>query len=251
MKIALLGDIHANLPALQCVLRHARLCGAEAIYNTGDSTGYGAFPDEVIRTLRRNKVTSILGNYDLKIIRHGAKKGVRRPDGTFNPDGAMGWSYRALSKNNRLYLKSLEKIIRISLQGKTILLVHGSPESNTEYLDPRTKQRQLAEIAQSAGADIIISGHAHRPMAKKCARTWFVNTGSVGRPDDGDPRACYAMLVLAGSIKVKHYRIQYDVRRAVAAIQVNQLPEEFAEMIRTGRSLEYVMNKENDSIRRA
>jgi len=252
MKVALLGDIHANLPALQCVLHHAKLCGAEAIYNTGDSIGYGAFPDEVVTILRRNKVVSILGNYDLKIIRHGAVKGVRRPDGTFNPDSAMGWSYRALSENNRSYLKSLPKIIRVSLQGKTILLVHGSPESNTEHLDPQTNQRRLAEIAESAGADIIIAGHAHWPMAKKCARTWFVNTGSVGRPGDGDPRACYAMLVLAGSIKVEHYRIQYNVQRAVAAIQANQLPAEFAAMIQTGRSLEHVMNmNKNESIPRA
>jgi putative phosphoesterase len=244
MKIVLFGDIHANLPALQAVLSHAGQHDADAIWNAGDLIGYGAFPNDVISLLRGRKVISIIGNYDLKILkRDGAKCARGRKSGVLDQDGAMAWTYAALSEDNLSYLKLLPEQLQLTADGKKILLVHGSPESNTEYLDPRTSQNRLAEIAEISGADIIISGHAHRPMAKKCGKVWFINTGSVGRPDDGDPRACYAVLLLAGSIKVKHYRIRYDVCRAVAAIHACHLPAEFAEMVSAGRSLKHVMSR--------
>ncbi len=64
MKIALLGDVHANLPALESVLDHARSQGADAIWNTGDFLGYGAFPNQVVEQLQRAEAISILGNYE-------------------------------------------------------------------------------------------------------------------------------------------------------------------------------------------
>jgi diadenosine tetraphosphatase ApaH/serine/threonine PP2A family protein phosphatase len=68
---------------------------------------------------------------------------------------------------------------------------------------------------------------------------WFINTGSVGRPDDGDPRATYAVMqMLPDMIDVEHFRVQYDVEKAVAAIRKNKLPEEFAQMLIHGISLD-------------
>ncbi len=69
MKIALLGDVHANLPALESVLAHARLQNVSAIWNTGDFLGYGAYPNEVVEALQQAGAISILGNYDLKVLR--------------------------------------------------------------------------------------------------------------------------------------------------------------------------------------
>jgi diadenosine tetraphosphatase ApaH/serine/threonine PP2A family protein phosphatase len=73
---------------------------------------------------------------------------------------------------------------------------------------------------------------------------WFINTGSVGRPDDGDPRACYAILSIGRDLfQVEHYRVAYDIARAVQAIQINGLPEEFAQMHIQGRDLESVIEQ--------
>ena len=244
MKIALLGDIHANLPALEATLCHAGQNGIDAVWNAGDLIGYGAFPNEVINLLRREKVTSIIGNYDVKILEldGGEKNGASRKSGILDQTGAMRWAYSSLSKENLSYLKSLPEKIRMIADDRRVLLIHGSPDSRTEYLDSRTPWRRLTEIAKTAGADIIISGHSHQPMAKKCGYVRFINTGSVGRPDDGDPRACYAILETTGSIKVRHYRVRYDVDRAAAAIRRNRLPEEYAKMITMGHGLEYVTN---------
>ena len=74
MKVALLGDIHANLPALEAVLNHAYGQGIDAIWNTGDWVGYNAFPNQVVTQLRESGAISIVGNYDLKVLRFKKKK---------------------------------------------------------------------------------------------------------------------------------------------------------------------------------
>ena len=77
MKVALIADIHANLPALQAVLAHARKRKVKAIWNAGDFVGYGPFPDEVVRRVRAEKALSIAGNYDLKVLRPTARRARR------------------------------------------------------------------------------------------------------------------------------------------------------------------------------
>ena len=74
MKVALIGDVHANLPALEAVLADAHQHGVEAIWNVGDLVGYGAFPDEVVQILRQEEVLSIVGNYDIKVLKVKKKK---------------------------------------------------------------------------------------------------------------------------------------------------------------------------------
>lgn len=237
MKIALLGDIHANLPALEAVLEHAHAKEVEGIWNVGDWVGYGAFPNEVIALLRQEGALSIIGNYDLRVfeVRKKAARKVKRSEKKL----AFRWTYEQLTKENRRYLRALSREARLEMAGKRILLTHGSPASNKEHLGPETPDERLRELAAMARADVVICGHSHRAFARKVKGVWFINTGSVGRPDDGDPRACYAILWLAPRyFRVRHYRVEYDVERAVAAIRQHELPEDFAQMILQGRSLD-------------
>ena len=74
MKIALFGDVHANLPALEAVLVHARQMKVKAIWNVGDFVGYGAYPDEVVSMLREIGAISIIGNYDGKVLKVKIKR---------------------------------------------------------------------------------------------------------------------------------------------------------------------------------
>ena len=73
MRIALLGDVHANLPALDAVLADAKKRGVDQIWNIGDFVGYGAYPDEVVKRLRNEGAISIIGNYDLKVLKFPKK----------------------------------------------------------------------------------------------------------------------------------------------------------------------------------
>ncbi len=239
MKVALIGDVHANLPALEKVLADAQRQKVEAIWNIGDFVGYNAFPDEVMRKLRKAKAVSVVGNYDLKVL-DAYEKG---PTLSRNPEKryAFQWAYDHLGKSSRRYLAKLPREVRLEVGHWRILLTHGSPESIDEHLTPQTPQQRLEQLAAAAGADVVIVGHSHIPMVRKAGGVWFINTGSVGRPDDGNPRAGYAIMnITARKIEVRHFRLAYDVKRAAAAIRDAGMPEDFAQMILRGVGLNKV-----------
>jgi len=244
VKIALLGDVHANLPALDSVLAHASSQNVSAIWNTGDFLGYGAFPNEVVESLRQAGAISILGNYDLKVLGFKEKDKKWRKNKRAEKYLAFQWAYQNLSRENRRYLKSLPEQRQLELAGKSVLLTHASPESNEEPLGPATPQERLIELAHLAGTDVVICGHSHQPFSRTVANTLFINPGSVGRPDDGDPRACYAILEAAQvELHVGHYRLEYDLYRAVTGIRENGLPEAFAQMILKGHDLDTILQE--------
>ena len=245
MKVALIGDVHANLPALDAVLADAEQRGVEAYWNVGDFVGYGAFPDEVVRRLQEVGALSILGNYDRKALKMKGKKPKKAKAKLAEKWVAFHWAYDNLSKPSRKYLRSLPEEIRLDAAGKSVLLCHGSPVSDKEHLTPDTPDERLRELAETAGADVVVCGHSHQPFRRKVAGVWFINTGSIGRPDDGDPRATYAILQMGpGLFQVRHYRVAYDVESAVAAIRERRLPEAFAQMILYGRSLYDILDPE-------
>ncbi len=244
MKAALIGDVHANLPALEAVLDHARTQGAEAVWNIGDWVGYGAFPEEVVRRLRREATASIVGNYDRKVLEFPERaeqwQRTKRPEKYV----AFRWAYENLSPDSRDYLGSLPHEQRLEVAGHDILLVHGSPAAIDESLYRDTNEARLRELAALARADIVVLGHTHQPFVRRVSGCRFINTGSVGRQDDGDPRASYALLELRpDAVDARHFRVDYDVERAVAAVRRHELPDAFAEMLRRGRKLTWVLKR--------
>jgi putative phosphoesterase len=247
-KIALLGDVHANLPALEAVLSHAKNLGAEEIWNIGDFLGYGAFPNQVVKRMRKKKFTSIIGNYDLKVLDFPKKDENWRQNKHPLKYLAFKWAHDNLSRKSRQFLISLPEEREIEVGSFRFLLVHGSPVSNEELLEPATPERRLLEIQQIAketyGVEFaaIICGHSHQAFTRQVEKTLFVNTGSVGRPDDGNPRAAYAILqVSENGLQVSHYRLDYDLKKAVDAVRNKGLPEAFAQMLIQGRDLETVL----------
>ncbi len=241
MKVALMGDIHANLPALEAVLAHAKAHKVNEIWNIGDFVGYGAFPDEVVTVLRDVKAVSIQGNYDRKVLKVKKKRKKWQQEKTPEKWLAFEWAYTHLSKANRHYLRDLPEQLRLEREGHSILLVHGSPASQDEHLTLETPVERLAELAAIAQVEIVVCGHSHQPFTRSASGVWFINTGSVGRPDDGDPRAAYAILDLKpGKCAAIHYRVKYDVEREAQAICAVGLPEDFALMARKGRSLDAI-----------
>lgn len=243
VRIALISDVHGNLPALEAVLEDAREKGVTAVLNAGDSVGYGAFPDEVVTLLRSSGVLSVIGNYDQSVLVKKWKSGRPR---SRDKHIAMRYAYRNLSGKNRRYLKNLPTKIRLRVRNRTLLVTHGSPDSITEYLVPETPQSRFSEIAASAGADIVVTGHAHLPSVHETDGVWFVNCGSVGRTEDGDPRACYALLTLE-PFSIVHIRIPYDIERAVVALRNRHLPDSFVRIVSEGRSLDLVSHPGGDA----
>jgi len=224
MRVALISDVHANLPALQAVLRHALQHRVQAFWGAGDWVGLGAFPNEVLDCLRLGNVAAVYGNYDLKVRQVPgikAKWRSEKPPSKWRPHL---WAHEQLSDENRTYLRSLPEEIRLLIEGRRILLRHQlAAEAESSAAD--APREGLHPEAEAADADIVIVGHTHVPVARKIRSVWFINPGSVGRPDDGDPRASYAILSIGRSrVQVRHYRVEYDVQAASEALRQRQVP---------------------------
>src|SRR5713226_2873008 len=245
MKVALIGDAHGNLHALEAVLRGIRRRRVDAIWNLGDAVGYGAFPEEVVVRLRQEGALSIAGNFDLRVL----DADPRDPEaGRTSVDKwiAPVWAHENLSPSSLRYLASLPRERRLFAEGRKVLLIHGSPASNTERLEPTTSPDRLAELAAMARAELVLLGHSHMPFVRQAEGVTFVNPGGVGRSDDGDPRASYAVLdAQEGGVKVTHHRVTYDVRAAADALVGRGLPESFGRMLWEARPLDVVQQDPN------
>jgi putative phosphoesterase len=238
LKIAILSDIHGNLPALEAVLADCTKQGAEQIWNLGDFIGYVPFPNEVIERLQNVNAISIIGNYDLKVLSFAKNVRQWKKIKDIEKYTAFDWNYNALTPASRHYLQTLPKERRIEVGGLDVLLTHGSPADNEEGIGSAMPAQRLNELAKIAKADVVVCGHTHRPFQKRAGGVLFVNAGSVGRPE-GDPRATYAILDFAvGGVKVVHHRVEYDIDRATNAIRKAALSAGLADVIEKAVSLD-------------
>jgi S-adenosyl-L-methionine hydrolase (adenosine-forming) len=245
MKIALLSDIHGNFHALTAVLRHARGRGAMGIaLNLGDSIGYGPDPEAVAQQIQGSHFINILGNYDKNVLSKKFRKARWQHVKTPEKRAMFAWTFKALSKQSRKYLKSLPESRSIAIGGIKIMMTHGSPASHVEHLRPETPEKRLAELASQVNSKIVLCGHSHYAFSREVNTVLFINPGSVGRPDDGDPRASYAILeVKDGQVDVQFYRVSYDILATVEALRQMGLPNVFAEVFRQGLNFKDVVAK--------
>ncbi len=247
MIIAVTADIHANLPALRAVLKHARTAGAGPIWNVGDHLGYGPFPSEVVDAVQKKRFVNILGNYDAKVLRVPEDGHKRKFNRCKLRERAFAWAYENLTPAQRSYLQSLPAARRLTLGPWRVLLVHGSPASPTEHISPEVPSGRLQELAALAEADLVICGHSHQPLLIHSGGTWFLNPGSVGRPDDHDPRSAYALLTFTPSwvLSVRFFRLPYDCQKTAAAVRKKGLPPEFAQMFLQGCALDDILHQQS------
>jgi putative phosphoesterase len=235
MRLAVYSDIHGNLPALDAVLEQIRRGPFEAVYCLGDLVGYGASPNEVVDRMRQERTPTIMGNYDdgVGYDRDDCGCAYREQDERERGQRSLEWTKARTTSENKAFLRGLPTEIRFEADGQRVLLVHGSPRKINEYLFEDRALSSFERLAASSNADVIVFGHTHKPYTKVVEGVLFLNVGSVGKPKDGDWRACYAAIDLAGP-KVTFARVEYDVRRAADAIRQTDLPHEFAADIETG-----------------
>jgi predicted phosphodiesterase len=245
-RLALISDIHANLPALRAVLADIDdRANVDAIYHLGDLTGYAPWPNEVVSLLRERAIPGISGNYDSTVATDYKHCGCRAdtPHDEELSHISFEWTRSHVTPDTKMYLGTLPFRLDIRpfgghVSGPAITLVHGNQTLNTVYVTEDRSDAFLEKMAKDLGSrpqDVVCFGHTHKPWQRTVEGVQFVNTGSVGRPKDGDPRAGYVLLTTEGSgLRVEFVRVAYDVDEVARGIRESELPAEFADFLRSG-----------------
>ena len=242
MRIALISDVHSNLVALEAVLADAETRAAEAVWNLGDTVGYGPDPNGVVARLMEAGAVSVLGNHD------AAATGIIGTE-WFNPvaASAAGWTRQQLDPEAASYLAGLDEVVR---DGEWSL-AHGTlREPLWEYLITEEAAEGHFERQESPYSAV---GHTHVPLLVRQGAQGVegetpvageatdlgegpmcVNPGSVGQPRDGDSRASYALLDTSRTT-VTHYRVGYDIGETQRRMAAAGLPPGLADRLALGR----------------
>jgi predicted phosphodiesterase len=246
VRYALISDIHANLPALDAVLADIDARGdVQAIVHAGDLVGYSTFPNEVVARLRERGIAGIAGNYDSTVATGYKHCGCRSESARQEELAHISYSYTlaACTADTKAFLGALPFSLDLRplgghLAGPRLVLVHGTPTLNTVYwTEDRDDDfcRKMAAVVDLKAGDVIAFGHTHKPWHRVVDGIHFINTGSVGRPKDGDWRAGYVRLTLGdGDAQVEFVRVAYDIEATLAGLRAAQLPEDFAVFLRSG-----------------
>ncbi|MHB8080277.1 MAG: metallophosphoesterase family protein [Candidatus Krumholzibacteriia bacterium] len=226
MKVLLIADVLANLPALDAALRRAESAGAAEVWHAGDAVGRGPYPEEVVRRLRAEEVRAVVGNLDLKVLKVPRKRDRWRESKDPRQWRALEWTWERLSPASRKWLAALPRERRLRIDGHRVLIVHASPGSLKEPLTEATPETRLRAWAARAEADLVLGGHAPAPCRRELDGVVFINAGSLGRLGGADPRACCAILdFTANGVGVQIERLEYDSDRTREALRRQALPE--------------------------
>ncbi|MXY36535.1 MAG: metallophosphoesterase family protein [Dehalococcoidia bacterium] len=242
VRVALISDVHANLVALEAVLADAEGRGVEAIWNLGDTVGYGPDPNGVVARLVEAGAVSVLGNHD------AAATGAIGTE-WFNSLAAEAaeWTRAHVEPETAATLAGLGEVVR---EGEWSL-AHGTLRQPLwEYLITEEAAEGHFALQETPYSAV---GHTHVPLLVRRGTAGVegetpvpgeavafgegllcVNPGSVGQPRDGDPRSSYALIdTEAGT--VTHYRVSYDIGETQRRMEEAGLPRALAERLRFGR----------------
>ena len=255
MRLAILSDIHANLPALEAVLADVEEAGVSELWCLGDVVGYGAQPDECTSLVAERCALCLVGNHDLAVL-------GELDISSFSPAAAAAvrWTQQTADTATLDFLRRLEP----ADETREAALYHASPRDPVwEYV---LWPDQAAECIAVQAARVSLIGHSHvalffvmaedrRPArrtsmeledaargAQAGAGTrldlsegrWLINPGSVGQPRDGDPRAAWLELDTS-AWEATYHRVEYEIDRAAEAIDATDLPEHLARRLYVGQ----------------
>ena len=227
MRLAILADIHANLYALEAVLADLTEQRVDRVIVNGDFVNRGPDNVAVLERVWDEGYDRVLGNHD-DLMRKWTQRSPDLPAEWFGDPfwDATAWSAAQLVAAGWTdKLADLPMTYRVALDGAPDVLVsHGSPRHYREGYGSRTPVETLSEILQMHPADILVGSHTHQPLDRTWGKHRVLNTGAVGAPFNGDPRAQYLVLTLQnGDWRPEFRRVPYDRKPALAAFETSGL----------------------------
>jgi putative phosphoesterase len=245
MRLAVLADIHGNLPALEAVLEDLARYEPDGILVAGDLVLGGPQPNEAVRRLRSASRWIIRGNGDTSLIRYAAGDA---PGAWHNhlQFGVLRWTRRAVDQDTLAFLKELPEQCVVEVPGAALIrVVHGSPGHPSVSIfpdkEPATLDLALAQVRES----VLVCGHTHIPWQVERNGRLALNPGAVSGPLDGTTGAQYALLTWQGDRwQAEHHAVGYDLGRLRAVLRETGLLEEGGALMRafllgmeTGRNI--------------
>jgi len=232
MRIAILSDIHANLPALIRAFSLIDELKVDEVYCLGDIVGYGGDPNECVELIKKRAVIALVGNHDLACI-DPDKHRFLPPDGRIVAD----WTSRVLTAGHRRFLSALTLVEHTSF----FTLVHSSPHNPNEwnYILSLDQARPQFDHFSSP---LCFIGHTHVPFicgddlktfTVKKERRYLINVGSVGQPRDGNPQLSFGIFDTV-QWTYENIRADYDIGQAVKSIEANRLPPSLGKRLSLG-----------------
>lgn len=238
MKIAVLGDIHGNIEAIKAVYQATLSAKAEKIYHLGDLGGYSPFVNEVVEFIAGHGIEGVQGNYDETVANDREHCGCKYEDPVQEEmaNKSFLWTKAHAASETKNFLRGLPFSLSLTVEGKKVLLFHATPKKNNIYWHEDRPDKFFREMAAKTDADVLIYGHTHKPYLRNFEGKLFINAGSVGKPKDGDPRACVALLEISeAGVNVEFMRVPYDIEKTAADIVASGLPPYFADRLREAR----------------
>jgi putative phosphoesterase len=232
--VAVITDIHGNLPALEAALRRIDELGIERVYCGGDLVGYGPHPNEVCALIAKRGIPTIHGNYDYAIARDLIDCGCAYVDQRDRELGqrSVDWTLAHTGEEAKAFMRGLPFDLRFSVRDADVHLVHGSPRKVNEYLFEDKPARLYERLASAEDAGTLVAGHTHRPWIQEYGGVLFVNCGSIGKPKDGDPRGSFAVLEPdRDRVAARIERFAYDADAVAREVAASGLPAEYADKL--------------------
>lgn len=231
MKLALISDLHGNLPAVEAVLADISGRDISQIVCLGDVVASGPQPREVLARLKALACPVVMGNTDAWML-----------NPTFDPpereDGEKilalhRWGLAQLAAEDKAFIATFQPVVEIMLPaGQKLLCYHGSPRSNTEIIRADTAESELQLFFSGREAALLAGGHTHTPLLRRFQQAFLLNPGSVGMPyfvENGQLHtpnwAEYAIVEASErALNITFHRVSYDLKPLIAAVRANHIP---------------------------
>jgi putative phosphoesterase len=224
-RFALLADVHGNGDALHAVLADLdERGGADQLLVLGDIVLLGPDPGKVVELLMARDSIGVYGNVDQFLL--GADwHAFESQNEEDEADRAVCiWALERMSEEAAAWLRTLPFQRKLTVNGRQLLLVHGSPRSERDVINADTSDDEVREMIAGAHADLILYGHTHESLDRNVGSVRLINPGAVGIPRGEAGTARYAVLSWEGDWRVEFRLVRYDVRRTIARLLAVRRP---------------------------
>jgi predicted phosphodiesterase len=235
MRIAVLSDVHGNLSALEAVIADLRVTRPDLVVHAGDLVSGGPRPADVIDRIREMNWPGVYGNTDEMLWKpHRVSETLSLPPLQRTRDllltHTIPVTLAAIGHGRLAWLRALPR--RWCAAGVTV--VHAVPDDVWPAVPADTPDEHMDQVYSPLGTHVVVYGHIHQPFVRTLPALTVANSGSVGLPFDGDPRASYA---IADGDRVTIRRVAYDAAEEIRLLSAigDPFAPETAETLRTGR----------------